>query len=137
MTVFGQHLNRCPPREAMPQEVTYFRLVKDGRLGKNGFLSYAELFPNNSSYSKCCKAHALSLVPNEEAAKRLVKKFPKAFSTHGMAKIHIKPEHGKLFRDKPDHISWWREQEYTPEIISQNAELILKKIKEELCQPIP
>jgi hypothetical protein len=121
--VYGSHLDSCPPKSAKAEEGSYFRLIKDGSLDTKNFLSHAELHPNNKLFAASCNHHSLSLVPDLKSAQDLVSKHPKAFSTHGLAKINIKKNHGRLFKDNPGHVSWWRDLSLTPTDIAQIAEI--------------
>lgn len=106
----------CPLTGAAEQTIDLYRLIGGETLTDGDLLSHVERYPDR--FATHCLAHGLSFFKtlksareaNQGAANR-----QKPLGTH-IAKVRVKPEHGKLYaKDKDDHCTLWLYSDTTAE----------------------
>jgi len=100
----------CPPSDAIPSNVTVYRVVKTSPPSQEDFLTYREMKkPDNG---RPCDAASLSVFTNPEDAHHYSEKYPHLGEL--IASASLTPSHGK-FAPSPRkvrgrvlaHASWW------------------------------
>lgn len=97
----------CPLGGAEERDVALYRILHGSTLTDDDLLSYFELSPDR--YAGHCIAHGISLFKEREHAVRVCKDAIAKNHRLGafVAKVFVKPDHGRLFAGKNGHYTLW------------------------------
>jgi len=102
----------CPPDEAFPPEITFFRL---GSIppDDSDFWSHRQRFPHKIFQVGECIARSLSVFDDLEAVRRLKRLLP-SMRSRPIFQVELTKKDGLVQQTGNDlhHFSWWRSTEF-------------------------